>query len=332
MRTISGGILAALFAMSASAALAAADPALICQSAKLKLSGKYGQCRLGAESKAAKTGDPADYSRCNLAKFADAETKADGACPTIGDEATVNARITYHADAIATLLAGEVPVDPYFPATGQTTSYGAGDDGAVQSGATLSYTDNADGTITDNNTGLMWEKKILGAGGYTQCPSEAGTCANPHHADNRYTWTAVADGSSYDGGVVTIFLNQLNNRCNLDTTVSCTTDSQCSVPGGACGFAGYRDWRLPNKKELESIVDPSTGLPALGIAFHGVNCGASCTDLTNPACACDASFIYWTSTTATSSPYAWYILTENGSSAVEYKGSTNAARAVRGGS
>ncbi len=29
----------------------------------------------------------------------------------------------------------------------------------VQAGATLSYTDNGDGTITDNNTGLMWEKK-----------------------------------------------------------------------------------------------------------------------------------------------------------------------------
>src|SRR5215510_10212908 len=39
-----------------------------------------------------------------------------------------------------------------FPATGQTFSFHAGDDGAVQAGATLSYTDNGDGTITDNNT------------------------------------------------------------------------------------------------------------------------------------------------------------------------------------
>src|SRR2546430_848035 len=51
-----------------------------------------------------------------------------------------------------------------FPATGQTTSsprppYHAGDDGDIQAGATLSYTDNGDGTITDNNTCLMWGKK-----------------------------------------------------------------------------------------------------------------------------------------------------------------------------
>jgi hypothetical protein len=44
-------------------------------------------------------------------------------------------------------------------ATGQTISYAAGDDGALRMGAALSYTDNGDGTVTDNSTGLMWEKK-----------------------------------------------------------------------------------------------------------------------------------------------------------------------------
>ena len=34
-----------------------------------------------------------------------------------------------------------------FPATGQTTVYRAGDDGDIQAGATLSYTDNGDGTV-----------------------------------------------------------------------------------------------------------------------------------------------------------------------------------------
>src|SRR5437773_4101103 len=46
-----------------------------------------------------------------------------------------------------------------FPATGQTTVFHTGDDGDIQAGATLSYTDNGDGTITDNNTCLIWEKK-----------------------------------------------------------------------------------------------------------------------------------------------------------------------------
>jgi len=44
-------------------------------------------------------------------------------------------------------------------ATGQTISYAAGDDGAIRAGAALSYTDNGDGTVTDNSTGLTWEKK-----------------------------------------------------------------------------------------------------------------------------------------------------------------------------
>src|SRR5205809_3679684 len=56
-----------------------------------------------------------------------------------------------------------------FPATGQTTCSnstgqfiscaGTGQDGEIQAGGTLSYTDNGNGTITDNNTKLVWEKK-----------------------------------------------------------------------------------------------------------------------------------------------------------------------------
>ena len=56
-----------------------------------------------------------------------------------------------------------------FPATGLTTCSnstgqfiscaGTGQDGEIQAGGTLSYTDNGNGTITDNNTKLVWEKK-----------------------------------------------------------------------------------------------------------------------------------------------------------------------------
>jgi len=47
------------------------------------------------------------------------------------------------------------------PQTGQTTSYAAGDDGALQKGVAWPnprFTDNGNLTITDNLTGLMWEK------------------------------------------------------------------------------------------------------------------------------------------------------------------------------
>lgn len=54
------------------------------------------------------------------------------------------------------------------PKTGQTTCYdtagiviacaGTGQDGETQKGLARSFTDNGDGTITDNNSGLIWEK------------------------------------------------------------------------------------------------------------------------------------------------------------------------------
>src|SRR5438477_13218932 len=53
-------------------------------------------------------------------------------------------------------------------ATGQTTCWdsngnvipcaGTGQDGELRKGAPLAYVDNGDGTITDVNTGLMWEQ------------------------------------------------------------------------------------------------------------------------------------------------------------------------------
>ncbi|MCP4364575.1 MAG: DUF1566 domain-containing protein, partial [Planctomycetes bacterium] len=45
------------------------------------------------------------------------------------------------------------------PKTGQTTSYSTGDDGDIQKGVTwpgTRFTNNGDGTVTDNLTGLMW--------------------------------------------------------------------------------------------------------------------------------------------------------------------------------
>ena len=54
------------------------------------------------------------------------------------------------------------------PATGQTTCWdsngnaiscaGTGQDGELRKGAALAYVDNGDGTVTDVNTGLVWEK------------------------------------------------------------------------------------------------------------------------------------------------------------------------------
>jgi hypothetical protein len=57
-------------------------------------------------------------------------------------------------------VAGTYPLAPV-PKTGQKTSYPPGDDGDLAKGVAWPnprFTDNGDGTITDNLTGLIWLK------------------------------------------------------------------------------------------------------------------------------------------------------------------------------
>jgi hypothetical protein len=52
-------------------------------------------------------------------------------------------------------------LSPNLPQTGQTASYATGDDGYIQAGVEWPeprFTDNGDGTVADNLTGLMWLK------------------------------------------------------------------------------------------------------------------------------------------------------------------------------
>jgi hypothetical protein len=69
------------------------------------------------------------------------------------------------------------------PETGQTTSYATGDDGDLQRGVswpTPRFTDNGDGTVTDELTGLMWLKDAdcFGVRTWTQALSDANNLAS----------------------------------------------------------------------------------------------------------------------------------------------------------
>lgn len=188
-----------------------------------------------------------------------------------------------------------------FPASGQTASYGPGSDGDVRAGAALSYTDNGDGTIIDNVTGLMWEKKD-NAGGI-------------HDLNKRYTFGTTDPPYTMNGTMVTEFLATLN-------TEPC--------------FANHCDWRIPNVKELESIVDyeiPYPG-PTVNAAFN-TNCGTGCTVNGNggPMCSCTAAAPHWSSSTCRHPPAdaAWDIDFFFGQVFTSNKDLFFKVRAVRGG-
>lgn len=197
---------------------------------------------------------------------------------------TVRTRSTVLASGLAVLLVAALspwasPAEAapntckkgFFPASGQTQTFTAEkndgisgavavpDDGAIQAGQPLSYRDNGDGTITDLNTGLMWEKKGL---------------ANDLHGDLAFYWSG--DGSQ---DTIWDWLTAVNAENGV-------------------GFAGYRDWRIANAKELQSIVKYGTvDPPAVASAFNN-NCGDACTVL---ECSCTQPSFYWSSTGQTDS-------------------------------
>lgn len=104
------------------------------------------------------------------------------------------------------------------PKTGQTTSYASGDDGYLEKGVSWPsprFTDNSNGTVKDNLTGLIWLK-------------------NANAFDKRNWATALSDCATLNSGEAGL--------------------SDGSVEG---------DWRLPNVRELHSLIDYGRINPAL---------------------------------------------------------------------
>jgi hypothetical protein len=106
------------------------------------------------------------------------------------------------------------------------------------------FTDNGHSTVTDQQSGLMWEKKT---------PAGSGSV---HDVNNQYTWRNGADSRYLASGTVfTMFLATLNE--GADQNGPRGVDS----PITGC-FANHCDWRLPSVVELKSIracIDPASG-------------------------------------------------------------------------
>lgn len=222
---------------------------------------------------------------------------ADPVCGDVNASGAVSA-----TDALLVLKAG-VGVDVYLSCpgsnglaqTGQTTCsnisgepqtcQGTRQDGELQLGAVHKFNDNSDGTITDELTGLMWEK--------------LSDDSSTHDRNNWYTWATAASAK-----------------------IATLNESK---------FAGYKDWRLPNRNELLSL----TNIGAFGPAVFGEfdkGCVPGCTVLD---CNCTLSDGYWTSSSFLGDSYrtgtAWIVDFYSGTAVDRFKGDLLYVRAVRGG-
>lgn len=132
------------------------------------------------------------------------------------------------------------------------------------------FTDNGDGTVTDQATGLQWKR--------------------------------CAEGQSWSGGTCT-------------GTASTPTWQQALQLADTASFAGHGDWRLPNIKELSSIVERACYAPAIDLAVFP---------------ATPLSWYWSASPYVRNSDGAWFVDFTNGSDGMEGKGVNGRVRLVRG--
>jgi hypothetical protein len=258
------------------------------------------------------------------------------------------------------IITGTASADFKLPDTGQTKCYqtidpygelscnGTGQDGAYSINP-MSYTDHGNGTVTDNNTGLMWQKEddnqtynwYQASGTYsaTNNPSTIDVCGSLKlgnqsgwrlptkkelmslvdygvsyldpaimsayfpNTNESYYWSsnptpnifshpwvvdfATGNTRSYEessAGYVRCVHGGETTRTLVDNGNGIVTDSRSRLmwqqgePGAmtwgsalayceGLSLGGHSDWRLPNVKELESLMDDTRNRPAIDTSY-----------------------------------------------------------------
>jgi streptogramin lyase len=210
------------------------------------------------------------------------------------------------------------------------------------------FVDNGDGTISDTETGLIWEKKDQSGG--------------LHDVNSIFPWTGVCtdqNGVPCSGVIGCTFCQPdaaAESTCNAVTgnaegCARCPGAAVCQPINGimtvwqwlnqinGANFAGHNDWRIPTigrdggGVQLETIVDASvagcgSGVPCIAPAFN-TSCASGCAA---SDCSCTDIGQYWSSTTIAESlplPSVWSVLFFRGTIGGADKTSAFFARAVR---
>ena len=149
---------------------------------------------------------------------------------------------------------------------------------------TATFTVYGDGTAMDTTTGLVWMRCSLGQSWDGSACSGSATY---------YTWQGA-----------------------LDVARDTNSGASNADGDGQAGYAGMTDWRLPNKNELESIVEARCWLPSINAAvFPNTIPGGFLSSSPN----------------AKYSNYAWYVRFSGGGVYYTYKDYNYYVRLVRAG-
>jgi hypothetical protein len=142
---------------------------------------------------------------------------------------------------------------------------------------TIRFTTNNNGTVLDKYTGLVWKKCSEGQ----QWKAATKTC------------TAVAGNYSWQQAL------QLAQTLNVK------------------GFAGFKDWRVPNIKELHMLVERQCYSPAVNLSVFPTTGGTA---------------VDWSSTPLIGDGFiAWYVDLSDGRDGASLKSRRYQVRLVRGG-
>ncbi|NOU14155.1 MAG: DUF1566 domain-containing protein, partial [Methylococcaceae bacterium] len=146
--------------------------------------------------------------------------------------------------------------------------------------------------VQDNNSGLMWEVKTDNA--------------DLHDKDWTYSWyqpnnLPITENSGKPNG----------GDCGKHG-IDCDTESYVQAVNTE-GLCGQNDWRMPTDEELLSLVDHTKTNPVIDVTYFPFT----------------QKSMYWSSSTAENSNYAWYVTFGKGYHAWNLKESARYVRLVR---
>lgn len=339
---------ACLLATKAPSAHAVATAQQLCEAAVEKASGQFGACRLKAESVFTKTGDSAKRSdalaKCS-SKLSSGFYKAlarygAAACPA----ATVGAFETHLAECSDRTVAAVNGADSFASCgDGVVDLPGELCDGEDLDGNSCASLGFLGGTLTCTDTcGLDTRgcsSRGVPATGQTTCFDTAGAtiaCAGTGQDGADQAGTARTYADNGDGTITDVAtglqwekLDDAGGLHDKDTLYDETAALAHVAALNAAGFAGHADWRIPNVKELLTLVDYGQREPAVSSAFSSA-CTPGCSSTT---CSCTGAFDFFRSSTiwpvTTSQIYA--VSARDGTHLHEPRDAGFYLRLVRGG-